>query len=128
MEFVALTLGGAVIVLAGALVAVVWRLTQADPRREAEHRFLISALQVARAKSVAEAAQADVIRESARRDEDMEAAVEALASTELEQQRRQGFSGEIAQARALMVKAGLNPDDDADVDLWNARLGTGMAS
>lgn len=126
MTALAVVLGVVVLGLAATLVALVWRTTQADPRREAEHRFLLSILQVAHARSVAEAAQADAIRDSAKRDEDMEAAVQAMLSTEVQEQHRRGYAGEAAEARAWMVKAGLDPDDDAAVDAWNRRLGTSL--
>lgn len=127
MESVALVV--AVGILAAALVTVSWKdATREAVRRDADHRLLLAVLDRAKASSIAEVAQADVIRESMRREAEMEAAVESELGPELQAQHERGYAGEVAQARAFMAKAGMDPDDDEDVRLWNSRLGTSLTS
>lgn len=112
---------GMVLAFAGWLV---WRATQGeDRRRDADHRLVLELVTRIRAKDATEIAQADLLRQAAKSEEDMRMAVEQTLSSEIQDQWKRGFFGDLGMVRAAMVKAGLDPEDDEHVRLWNERYG-----
>lgn len=113
-----------VAILAASLVAVVWRVARDAPlQREQNQAFMLGVLERYRAKSISEVAQAEVMRGQNESDDTLRSALHMELGADLGRQHESGYSGELAIARSLMDRAGLDPDDDEDVELWNSRMG-----
>lgn len=105
-----------------ALVAIVWRvLNDAPVRREQEHAFALGCIERAKAQDAREVAEADALREAAKAAEVSQIVADTAASAEIENQRKQGWARDIAEGRAAMVGAGMDPDDPRQVLAWNLR-------
>jgi hypothetical protein len=114
-----------VAILAASLVAVVWRVARDAPlQREQSQAFMLGVLERYRAKSISEVAQADIMREQNQSDDTLRGALDMELGVDLGRQHEGGYSGDLAVARSLMDRAGLDPDDDGDVELWNSRMGS----
>jgi len=85
---------------------------------------MLGVLERYRAKSISEVAQADIMREQNQSDDTLRGALDMELGVDLGRQQEGGYSGDLAVARSLMDRAGLDPDDDGDVELWNSRMGS----
>tara|TARA_Y100000310_G_scaffold341343_1_gene440191 strand:+ start:196 stop:561 length:366 start_codon:yes stop_codon:yes gene_type:complete len=107
---------------AAAIVIIAWRAIRDAPvRREQEHAFLLSAMDRTMADSVLEAAQADILREASAAEENMHNAHLEAITGELDQERKLGHVGLMAEGRAAMRSAGYDPDNEEEVMNWNDR-------
>lgn len=92
-------------------------------RREQEHRFMLDAMELVKAQSVAEVAEVEIARASARISFDERESVDSTWAADLKVQGDNGWYGAVAEGRAAMVAAGKDPDDPDAVVEWNERLG-----
>lgn len=114
----------ALLLLAAALVWAVARQGRGEAqRRRDDQAFALGAIERALAKNAQEVAAAEAIRLAAQREDEREVAVATELGPELAEQMKQGYTGDLAMARAMIRKAGGDPDDDETVARWNRRIG-----
>ena len=109
-------------VQAGALIALTYKAARsAAVEREQSHSFLLSVLDRVQADNAMEVVAADNARVAFEAERQQQETVAASLSQEVSDEEAAGFYGEAAMARAMMRKAGLDPNDDADVERWDDR-------
>ena len=84
---------------------------------------MLGVLERMKATSVAEVVEADIVRESAKASLDQRAVNDSALASAISEQGEVGWYGEVAEGRAAMSQAGLDPDDPDAVLAWNARFG-----
>ena len=116
----------ALILVAGLVVGVVVAVRALHGFREQNNALMLGLAERLRPNAAVEQAHAAVIRDDAASERALAAALDAKIEKEREPyldyiaaERKKGYPDDIAEARAVMVAAGLDPDDAAETAGWN---------
>ena len=98
--------------------------------RDQDRELVLGVVERIRPQAAVEQAQAEAIRGAAEAETEAVAKVDsAIAearqkySMQIRSQEERGYSGIVAEGRAVMVAAGFDPDNPEDTDKWNAQAG-----
>ena len=116
----------ALILVAGIIVGAVVVTRAQHGQREQSNALMLGLAERMRPNAAVEQAHAAVIRDDAAAERELDAALNAKIEKEREPyldyiaaERKKGYPDDIAEARAVMVAAGLDPDDADATAGWN---------